>query len=54
MSLGCIGENIGFYRSLTDEETSHIRGGGRSARLVRPFEENLNHTIIGPTKILKI
>ena len=22
---GCIGEVIGFYRSLTDEETSHIR-----------------------------
>ena len=21
---GCIGEIIGFYRSLTDEETSHI------------------------------
>ena len=22
--IGCIGEIIGFYRSLTDEETSHI------------------------------
>ena len=22
--IGSIGENIGFYRSLTDEETSHI------------------------------
>ena len=21
---GCIGEIVGFYRSLTDEETSHI------------------------------
>ena len=30
------------------------RGGGRSARLVRPFEKNLDHTIIGPTKILQI
>ena len=29
-------------------------GGGRSARLVRPFEKNLNLTIIGPTKTLKI
>ena len=22
--IGCIGEIIGFYRSLTDKETSHI------------------------------
>ena len=22
--IGCIGKIIGFYRSLTDEETSHI------------------------------
>ena len=22
--IGCIGEIVGFYRSLTDEETSHI------------------------------
>ena len=29
-------------------------GGGRSARLVRSFEKNLNLTIIGPTKTLKI
>ena len=30
------------------------RGGGRSTRLVRPFEKKLNLTIIGPTIILKI
>ena len=30
------------------------RGGRRNARLVRPFEKNLNLTIIGPTRILKI
>ena len=30
------------------------KGGGRSAKLVRPFEESLEQTIIGPTKILKI
>ena len=22
--IGCIGEIVGFYRSLTDKETSHI------------------------------
>ena len=31
-----------------------IRGGGRSARLVQPFEKNLNLTIIGPTRTQKI
>ena len=30
------------------------RGGGRSTRLVRPFKKNLNLTIIGPTRTLKI
>ena len=29
------------------------RGGGRSVRLARPFEKNLDHTIIGPTKFCK-
>ena len=33
---------------------SIIRGGGRSTRLVRPFKKNLNLTIIGPTRTLKI
>ena len=31
-----------------------FRGGGRSVRLVRPSEESLNLTVIGPTKTLKI
>ena len=31
-----------------------LMGGGRRARLVRPFEKNLNLTIIGQTKTLKI
>ena len=35
------------------EGTIH-KVGGRSARLVRPFEKNLNLTIIGLTKTLKI
>ena len=30
------------------------RGGGRSTRLVRRFKKNLNLTIIGPTRTLKI
>ena len=28
-------------------------GGGRSTRLVRPFEKKLNQTFIGPTRTLK-
>ena len=44
---------------LTAEERQWIteyqnRGGGRSPRLVRPLEKNLDQTIIGPTKMLKI
>ena len=29
-------------------------GGGRSPKLVRPSDESINLTIIGPTKTLKI
>ena len=38
-----------FFISVTS-----YRGGGRSTRLVRPFKKNLNLTIIGPTRTLKI
>ena len=31
-----------------------LRSGGRRSRLVRPFEKNLNLTIIGPTRTLKL
>ena len=34
--------------------TTLSRGGGRSARLVQPFEKNLDQRITGPTKILEI
>ena len=34
------------YFTLT---RNYARSGGRRSRLVRPFEKNLNLTIIGPT-----
>ena len=51
--------DLGVIRRLIHQfyfrnESPTLRGGGRSARLVRPFEKNLDHTIIGPTKILQI
>ena len=45
---------IGFFCSSRMNSYLNDRGGEKSARLVRPFEKNLNLTIIGPTRSLKI
>ena len=41
-------------KESTDKFLQIIRSGGRRSRLVRPFEKNLNLTIIGPTRTLKL
>ena len=41
-------------KRFTFTEWFHHKGGGRSSRLVRPFEKNLNLTIIGPTRTVKL
>ena len=37
-------------KTVVKDNRSVCRGGGRNTRLVRPFEKNLNLTIIGPTR----
>ena len=46
--------NKSFIALLMNPDNFIDRGGGRSAKLVRPFEKSLDQTIIGPTKILKM
>ena len=43
-----------FAFPLRTSDKDCCRSGGRRSRLVRPFEKNLNLTIIGPTWTLKL
>ena len=45
------GKMTGALNEELLETSYNDRDGGRSARLVRPFQKNLNWTIIGPTKL---
>ena len=52
-TINCWSE-VEIMKWSSQNRSTHPRGGGRSTRLVRPFEKKLNLTIIGPTIILKI